>query len=435
MNKNKIFILALDGVPFTFLKRMFELGIMPNLARLAESSVFQPINSVHPPVSSTAWASFLTGKQPDAHGILSFTERDPATMDWFTPNARHLKAKTITEKLSEAAKRLFIMNVPVTYPPKPINGISICGFLGTDLKSGVYPAEEADFLINNGYKIDVDTETAKTDLAAFLVELREVLEKRIETMWHYFEQEEWDFFMTHIMETDRLFHFTWEYFENNDPVFIQIYQRFFKRVDDLIGQIMERIDVNTSLMLLSDHGFTTLKQEVYLNRWLWEYDYLKFTKPIPQTLCDIHPQSKAYALYPGRIFINLKGREKIGSVNPGKEYEELRIELREKLMKLSIPDNSEKIVKEIINVEDIYSGYEENQNNIADLFVMANEGYDLKGQLWSKQLFLKTVFNGMHTFDNAFFLMRGLEINEKVSSISNLTRYIHKVLNIENPDS
>ena len=64
--------------------------------------------------------------------------------------------------------------------------------------------------------------------------------------------------------------------ENNDPVFVNIYERFFKRLDDLIGQVVERIDDGTSLILLSDHGFTTLKQEVYLNRWLWENDYLVY---------------------------------------------------------------------------------------------------------------------------------------------------------------
>lgn len=439
MSKKKIFILALDGVSYAFLQKIMALGYMPNFKKLAESSHFQPMDSVQPPVSSSAWASFLTGKQPDEHGILSFTERDPAKMDWYTPDARHLKVKTMVQKLSEAGKRTFIMNVPVTYPPKPVNGISICGFLGTDLKKGVYPAQEADFLISNNYQIDVNTEIAKTDLAAFLVELRTVLEKRIEMMWHYFEKEEWEFFMAHIMETDRLFHFTFEHFQNNDPVFVKIYQRFFKKLDDLIGDIVRRIDDNTSLMLLSDHGFTTLKQEVYLNRWLWENDYLKFTKPIPETLKDIHPQSKAYALYPGRIFINLKGREVIGTVNPGREYEELRNKIKEQLLKLTHPVSSEKIVKDIVFGEHIYP-YEENntpvdfvtKSKIADIFVLAHEGYDLKGQLWSQQLFAKTVFNGMHTFDNAFVLIHSTEMFERISSIADLDRYIFKALNIEN---
>ena len=122
MKTSKIFIFALDGVPYTFLQKMITSGTMSHFTKLAESSHFQLIDSVQPPVSSSAWASFLTGKQPNEHGVLSFTERDPATMDWYTPDARYLKVKTIVEKLSDLDKRVFIMNVPVTYPPKPING-------------------------------------------------------------------------------------------------------------------------------------------------------------------------------------------------------------------------------------------------------------------------------------------------------------------------
>jgi predicted AlkP superfamily phosphohydrolase/phosphomutase len=411
---------------------MMSSGVMPHFTKLAGKSFFQAINSVQPPVSSSAWASFLTGKQPDEHGILSFTERDPASMEWYTPDARHLKVQTIIQKISAAGRRVFIMNVPVTYPAVPVNGVSICGFLGTDLKKGVYPAQEAAFLIDNDYKIDVDTERAKTDLAAYLNELNAVLEKRIETMWYYFARETWDFFMTHIMETDRLFHFTWEYMENKDPVFINIYQRFFRRLDDLIGQIIESIDQSTTLMLLSDHGFTTLKQEVYLNRWLWENDYLKFNKPIPHSLLDIHPQSSAYALYPGRIFINLKGREKNGSVKPGNEYEETRRQIKENLKHLTAPNASEKIINDVVYGEKIYAGNHTLSENIADLFVLARDGYDLKGQLWSKQLFNKTVFNGMHTFNNAFVLIHGQQITKTPLSLSDISAYIYQALNIEN---
>jgi len=431
MNKNKLFVLGLDGVPYTFLLRKIRSGAMPNLAKLAKASHFQAIDSVQPPVSSSAWASFLTGKQPHQHGILSFTERDPYTMDWFTPDARHLKTKTFVEELSEQGKRVFIMNVPVTYPAKPINGISICGFLGTDLKKGVYPVEETDFLINSGYKIDVDTELAKTDLAAFLMVLRQVLEKRIEVMWHYFDQENWDFFMTHIMETDRLFHFTWELMENNDPLISGFYEGFFRRIDDVIGRIMGSIDDNTTLMILSDHGFTTLKQEVYLNRWLWENDYLRFTKPVPQSLHDIHPQSKAYALYPGRIFINLKGREISGSVHAGTTYEKLRMELCQKLLRITLPGTSEKIINEVIYGEKLYPGSIKTSENVADLFAVAHDGYDIKGQLWNKHLFHKGIFNGMHSFSNAFLMIKGISESPSASSIADIYRVILRTINIE----
>jgi predicted AlkP superfamily phosphohydrolase/phosphomutase len=188
-------------------------------------------------------------------------------------------------------------------------------------------------------------------------------------------------------------------------------------------------------MSLSDHGFTTLKQEVYLNRWLWENDYLKLSRPIPQSLHDIHPASKAYSLYPGRIFINLKGREKTGSVNPGREYEYLRKEIGEKLLNLSFPGTSQKVIKEIKYGEILYPGSITPAKDRADLFAIAHDGYDLKGSLWSKELFRKTVFNGMHSFDNAFLLVNGPDKIEDIISVADIESYILKALNAENTDS
>lgn len=432
---NKIFILAFDGTPYSFIKRMIERGKMPNVAALVKNADFRQMDSVIPPVSSAAWASFLTGEQPDKHGILSFTEYDPSTMNWFTPDARHLRVKTILQELSEKGKRVFSMNVPVTYPPVPVNGISVCGFLGDDVAAGTYPAAEGLYLKQQGYRIDASTELAKNDLAAFLQDLKQVLEKRIEMMWHYFEREKWDFFMLHIMETDRLHHFTWEFMEKGIPDAVSLYDRFYSRLDDLLGNIIKSIDDHTALMLLSDHGFTTLKKEVYLNNWLWQNNYLKFSKPIPETLHDIHPQSKAFALYPGRLFINLKGREKFGSVEPGLEYESVRQELQQKLMQLTDAQENAPVIKEIIPGEKIYQNNMEfklssinTASNFADLIAVACDGYDLKGQLWNRELFQKTVFNGMHTFSDAFVILKGAKINEERINISNLKKYIMKIM-------
>ncbi len=425
--KTHIFILALDGVPYTFLNEIIALGYMPHLEKIVNEGVFKSLKSVIPPVSSSAWASFITGQHPNEHGILSFTERDPSNMEWFTPDSRNLKSKTHLEKLSEKGKRVFSMNLPVTYPPKPVNGISICGFLGNDIEKGTFPESEGRFLKQRGYRIDADIELAKTDLASFLRDLNEVLEKRIEMMWYYYEKEHWDFFLAHIMETDRLHHFTWEFMENKDPLFVKIYEKFYSRLDDLIGEVAARIKKETALVLLSDHGFTTLKQEVYLNRWLWENDYLKFIRPIPVSLKDMHPSSKAYALYPGRIFINLKGREKYGSINPGQEFESLKEKLKRELLEIHYSVDNEAVINSIKSAAEVYdlkkSYAKEIDLYLADLFLFANAGYDLKGQLWSQSLFSKTIFNGMHTFNNAFVIAKGIDLGDSELSIADLIHH------------
>lgn len=441
---NRIFILALDGTPYSLLKKLIDENRMPNLKRFAENADFKQMDSVIPPVSSVAWASFMTGCHPGKHGIYGFIERDPHTMKWFVPLSDRLKENTIQTILSAAGKRVFMMNIPMTYPPRPVNGISVCGFLGNDLTQGTYPPEVGTFLKARGYVIDADTELAKTDLNQFYTHLIDILERRVETMWHFWEQENWDFFMIHIMETDRLHHFFWEYMEQDHPVWAEKFYNFYELIDRFIGDIIHQIPKDIPLMILSDHGFTTLKKEVYLNRWLFQKEYLKFKKPYPETLEDINPLSKAYSLYPGRIYINLRGREKIGSVEQGLEYEQIRQEIKQKLMKLVEPESQSKILKDIHKGEDLYTRdtgkkkiIQKNTINSAnrsfpDLVAVPFDGYDLKGNLWWDTIFEKTVFNGMHTFNDAFILLNNGKLPLERFSIAEVASIIYKILKVDN---
>lgn len=433
--KKRLFVLALDGVPCSHLQKWLNLGWMPRFAAwLEQNNVnLQAINSVMPPVSSSAWASFMTGKSPHGHGIYSFTERDPATMEWFTPQADSLKSPTIFEHLSGHGKRVFVMNVPVTYPPRAVNGISICGFLHDDVRTGTWPSDVGNFLAARDYRIDADTSLAKSDLKAFIADLKEVLEKRIETMWHFLRQEKWDLFMAHIMEPDRLQHFTFEYYEQGLPGAVELYRSFYRRLDKLIGEIVEALDDDVALMLLSDHGFGSLKQEVYLNRWLWEKGWLRFTRPVPQSLQDINPQSIAYALYPGRVFINLQGREKTGSVSAA-QYIMWCDRIAAELKKLGDPQGHT-VVADVRRASAIYPGLPAGSSDIAhraiaDLFVLAHPGYDLKGSLWHDTLFDKSVFNGMHTFDNAFLAADTAITKEKLNAITDIAPHLCRFLGV-----
>jgi predicted AlkP superfamily phosphohydrolase/phosphomutase len=428
MEKN--FVLSLDGVPYSLLMKLFELNVMPNLRKLALESSLKEMESVLPPVSSSAWASFMTGVSPLKHGIMGFLERDPQTLDWAVPSHNDLLTETMWAKLSREGKRVFVMNVPLTFPPPKINGIAVCGFLGSDILKGTYPEDVGSFLKSRGYQIDADIELGKRDLKRFIFHLYDILEKRFEMMHYFWKKESWDFFMLHIMETDRMHHLVWEYMENAHAVFSPLFYDLYRKIDIHIGEILELLPDEINFVLLSDHGFTTLKKEVYLNRWLWENGFLKFRRPNPQNLHDIHPNSTAYALYPGRIYINLQGREKNGRIRPGIEYNAVLDELTRKLYELHDPDSWQKIVNQILTAEDLINLYDKEKgllvsddnrmNHIPDLLVTAHKGYDFKGQLWNYSIFDKTKFNGTHTFDDAFILSKNREIPDCLSSIADV---------------
>ncbi len=434
---DKIFVLSLDGLPYSLLMKMVGQNIMPNFKNLIETGNIKKMDSVLPPVSSSAWASFMTGKTPVEHGVMGFLERDPVAMNWAVPAYNDLKSETIWAKLSKVGKRVFTMNVPLTFPPPKVNGIAICGFLGNDVMQGTHPAEVGQFLKQRGYRIDADIELGKRDLHGFMWDLNDVLDKRFEMLFHFWKQESWDFFMTHIMETDRLHHFLWEYMENGDAVFSGMFFDLYRKIDARIGEIIKALSPDMNLIILSDHGFTALKKEVYLNRWLWKNGFLQFRRPNPQNLYDLHPTAKAYALYPGRIYINLRGREKTGSVQAGAEYESVCAALKQNLYELCDPDDGQPVVKEILTAPELLA--RQNQEgrlltkeeslptHIPDLLIIANKGYDFKGQLWNKYIFEKKQFTGTHTFDDAFIFSLNKNIPDCLVSIIDVRRCLLEI--------
>src|SRR5512145_1177400 len=125
----RVFVVSIDGVPYDFMKAHIEKGHFPNFKKLAESGSFRRMNSVQPCISSVAWSSYMTGKNPAKHNIFGFVDKKPGSYDIFVPTSVNMKSDTIWEIMSRAGKRVFVMNVPVTYPPRQVNGIMVGCFL------------------------------------------------------------------------------------------------------------------------------------------------------------------------------------------------------------------------------------------------------------------------------------------------------------------
>jgi predicted AlkP superfamily phosphohydrolase/phosphomutase len=429
---NRVFVLGLDGVPYSFITKLIQQGDMPEFAGLLETGSIHRMNSVIPTISSVAWASFATGKNPGKHNIYGFVDRVPNPFEIYIPVATKLQAKTMWEILSDAGKKVVVINVPMTYPPRPVNGIMISCFLATDLSKAVYPKEIYQKLKEIGYVIDVDPWKARASKDDLLTDLNHALEKRAEAMFHFMETQKWDFFMTHIMETDRLYHFLWKYMENNDSEYTPRFIQYHRKIDGIIGEIKRKLDSDTTFIILSDHGFCSIKKEVFLNYWMKENGWLKFKNSSPRGLNDMDSGTRAYSLIPGRIFVNLKGRETNGTVQSGKEYESVRNELIESLPSMSDPDTKDKIVEKVYRREELYSGpYFE---NAPDLVAVPYDGYDLKGNLDQNTLTGNSPLVGMHTFDDAMIYISGNSIKRQDFSIIDVMPTILEKMNMRIPE-
>jgi len=430
--RKRVFVLGIDGTPHTLIERLLQRGDMPNLAGLVSEGSLVRYNSTLPWVSSVAWSTYMTGVNAGKHGIYGFVERHPDTYKTFIPTSRHMQSETLWEYLGNLGKRVVVMNVPVTYPPRKVNGVLVSGFLAPSLEKATYPPHIAQQLKTCDYRIDADPWLAYQDKAKLLDELDLTLAHRAEAMFHLMDDQEWDFFQCHIMETDRLHHFVWEEMEEEHPTLAPRFYAFYRQLDQVIGELCSMLDDRTELMLLSDHGFCALQQEVYVNHWLAQQGWLTFEADEPKSLQDISPKSVAYSLDPGRIYINLRGREGKGSVSPGQEYESLRDEIAEAALKLTDPESGQRVFQAAHKRKDLYHG--PCFNAAPDLVLQPVDGFDPKGAIYKPTLTHKgKVLVGMHTFDDAFLYVRGHEIKHGTWSILDATPTILQLLGVPIP--
>ncbi|HNB52800.1 MAG TPA: alkaline phosphatase family protein, partial [Anaerolineales bacterium] len=132
-----ILLLGLDGATFDLLNPWFAQGALPHLARLKNQGSAGILQSTLPPVTAPAWASFLTGKHPHHHGVLDYFAGRAGEYRMISGN--DIRGQTVWDILSAYGKTVGVLNVPMTYPPRAVNGFLIPG-LPTPDSGQTHPA-------------------------------------------------------------------------------------------------------------------------------------------------------------------------------------------------------------------------------------------------------------------------------------------------------
>lgn len=425
----KAVVIGLDGTPFTLLKSLSEKGVMPNTKKIIEEGSLFQMNASIPEISSVSWSCFMTGKNPAKHGIFGFTDLKPYSYSLKFPNFNDLKSETIWEYLyRKDNKRSVVLNIPATYPAKKMNGVLVSGFVAIELEKAVYPGEFTSTLRDMNYMLDVDLSLAQSSPEKLMDNIFHTLNKREEAIEYFWEHEKWDLFIGAITGTDRLHHFFWNGYEDENNSFHDRFLQYYKNVDDIIWKYYNRLPSETVFIMLSDHGFTGIIYEIYLNNLFIEKNLLKFeTGDID--LSKIHASSKAFILDPGRIYINLKGKYPAGSVESGTEYEDVISHITETLISFEI--DGVRPIDRIVRSKDVYNGPLINLG--PDLILFSRYGYDLKGTLFEMGTYGKRQFTGMHTYDDAFLLINENVDIEKKPNILDIAPTVISGLNYEIP--
>jgi predicted AlkP superfamily phosphohydrolase/phosphomutase len=468
----RVILLGLDGGTFYLLQPWIEDGLMPNLGKIIQQGTSGELTSTVPATTPPAWSTCITGKNPGKHGIYDFREsflRDPQRP---LINSKSLRAKKLWHILADHGKRVGLVSVPITYPPETVNGFVISGLLTPDGESTyAYPPELkeqllgaiGDFVVNIDIpKYDTD---ALEDALAFLQEVHYSLQKRRDAFFHLLAKNQWDFFMIVFIFADRIQHLFWKYIDPQTRLYNSkrasqlrgkirdCYQLF----DQMLGQLLDRLDQETQLFIMSDHGFGSTRAWINVNTYLARLGLLKlkrqqainkrlFTaamnvgesplikKLLPEKIqgplrrrirgtrssfksdvesaIDWDSTKAFFASIPTQgIFINVK-RNGFGVVDPGQEYQQLREFIKEKLLELRDPWTGGQVVDQVRFKEEIYSG---RQAQFAPdlIFVAQNYAY-LGRQLFGDRKIIRSAENlpvGFHR-SNGIFLARGSAIQE-----------------------
>lgn len=406
----KIAFIGLDGVPHSMLLRLFESGVMPKLAKFAHEGVLLKMETSLPPVSSVAWTSFMTGSNPADHGIFGFTDVERQKIALKLPSFDDVQRPTLWNQNPD--RKALIINLPFTYPARPLNGNLICGFVAPVFERAVYPESLIPWLRSQNYTIDTDNVRARSDRNLLIRNLFDNL-NCLRQVSLSLVKEHWDILILVITGTDRLHHFLFDAFENRSHPHHSDFFSYYKRIDMFLAEVDALFDNQTLPVFLSDHGFTELKTQVYLNNILKSLGFLKFVKDDPKFIDDIHPDSLAFAMDPTRIYINTF--ERFGnSLMPQSRALETRARLKIELEKLKLSDfgigslecsepRENKLFQEVKLREEVYSGH---LTHLApDLIVIPRPGFDVKATINAPSIASKDIFTGMHTHDDAFLLI------------------------------
>lgn len=413
-----IAIVGLDGATWDLAGPFMEAGDMPALARLVAAGASGVLRSTTPPVTFPAWSSFMTGANPGKHGIFDFSRRLPGTYEIAFVSSRDRRLPTIWRLLSEAGRRVAVLGVPTTYPPEAVNGIMVGGFdspvtTGID-GSFVHPrafydemrAAVGPYTITDFQELRIGAGWHDAALPKILA----AVDRKRDLACYVLAREPWDVFMVLFGEADTASHHFWMFADPRSPRFDAAraarhrtaLRDVYRRLDAALASVVAALPDDATVLVASDHGFGGAGTTVlHLNRWLAEAGFLRFlagARALPARLARharrlallglprgaqerlvrrsgrrlarrLEGWSRFGAIdmartvafseelnYAPSIWLNVRGRDPLGVVDPGREYDELVETLRARLLSWRHPDSGASIVRAVHRRDELYRG-------------------------------------------------------------------------------
>lgn len=412
----KVLVIGLDGATFDLLGPWIEAGELPTLQRLKQGGAWGRLQTTLPPISSSSWNSFVTGMNPGKHGVVDFVYPGTDSYKVTMINSASRRTQALWNWLNDAGYRVGLLGIPVTYPPEPVDGFMISGFLAPGPDSDwAYPPElkqELRQVLGEFLLAPEERYRSTGRLDRFLADLTTSVENRTQAALYLMRNKPWDLFTVVYWDTDMVQHETWRLLDaghpRHDPAEAAAHRErildFHRKVDADVGRLVAEAGTDTLVIVMSDHGFGPVHSFFLTNNWLASLGLLQF-KRTPWTACKrrlfrlgytpLHifrlaravglghlrqkvrfqqkaglvnrlflsfddvdwSRTRAFSIGSfGQVYINVAGLRPHGIVQPGQEYEELKEWIATQALVLRDPRSGEPLVERVYRREEVYSG-------------------------------------------------------------------------------
>lgn len=362
----RVLVLGLDAAAPELVFDRFR-DDLPNLTWMAERGLYGRLRSCDPPITVPAWMVMATGVDPGRLGLYGFRHRRGYSYsEIILPSSLSVREKRVWDYVGEAGGRVCVVGVPPSYPPQPVNGWLVSCMMTPDTRRRyTYPAtlkREIESLVGE-YVVDVLFR--REDREAVLREIYGMTEKRFKVVKYLLTCKPWSFFMVVEIGLDRVQHAFWKYFDREHHLyepgsrFENAVRDYYRYLDSWVGEILRLTAGDTVVIVVSDHGAKRMKGAFCINQWLIDEGYLKLRSE-PEGVVRLEDAGVDWSRtaawgwggYYARIFLNVKGREKEGLVEP-REYESLREQLIRELRGVGGP-RGEKWDTKVYRPEELY---------------------------------------------------------------------------------
>ena len=475
-------VIGLDGVAWHLLEPLIEEGSMPRLAVLRERGASGTLTSTVPTYTPPAWTSAATGVNPGRHGIYGFHSSNAQSERIELTHSGKVKATTIWEMANAQEASAGIFNVPLTYPPQPVeNGWMVSGMMTPGYVRGIkgfaYPETLEQKIVDWAPNYELEIKTSwEDDWKDDSLARRGIvsLEQRLTVLEHLLDERPVDVLFTVMESPDRLQHAYYRYMDPADEMYDSAagkeirptISRYVQTLDRIVGLLDDYAGADGAAIVCSDHGFTAWEYSVHTNALLAQWGYLRLktrarvmqTKAaraavpmakriLPSTVAREAKartfsaidwsKTKAFAspIPQQGIFINVEGRERLGIVPPS-EVDGVKRDLVERFMALRTP-GGEPVTDVVHTADEVFRG--EALEGAPDVMpVLRNHRWELDDEIFHKEPFTDhsdLPRGGHHPDGVVIYAGAGIDASEQpLGSVMDVTPTLLYMAGLEVPE-